>query len=235
MEESQSHGNYNPDLVSSYPKPPWNLKGSAILILNLLDISNVRQLIPPELEIVSVLPNKTLGSIYLSVYNSGSVLQYNELIVVAGLTKYQNHIGSWISHIYVDNEISVAGGREIWGLPKEMAEFVWQDNRVTVSQDNRLLCSLDYNQSWWHLNTWWQQMFNAQSFSGFDKELLLFENNFSTKLGLLSGKLTVPVESPFSYFNLAHPWLTISMNNLDLIANKPEIIGEKTPSNIDFS
>ena len=76
----------------NYPQPPWNLKGHAIQTLNLLDINQVRPVIPPELEIVAVLPGKTLGGIYLSAYKSGSLLQYNELIVVAGLTRYQNYI-----------------------------------------------------------------------------------------------------------------------------------------------
>lgn len=220
----------------NYPPPPWNLKGYAIQTLNLLDIERLRsasalsgspQVIPSELEIVSVLPGKTLGGIYLSVYESGSLLQYNELIVVAGLTRYRHQIGAWISHIYVDNETSVAGGKEIWELPKEMAEFTWKQGEVTVKQGDILLCNLKYNKDWYHLATWWQQKFTANAFSGLNTDLLLFNNSFSSKLSLLSGQLTIPQNSPFHSLNLGQPWLTIKMENLDLLAGKPEAIAQK--------
>jgi acetoacetate decarboxylase len=47
----------------------------------------------------------------------------------------------------VDNPDSVAGGREIWGLPKELAEFSWLGGdrvltflsvRLTVRQNNKM-------------------------------------------------------------------------------------------------
>ncbi|MEM5838755.1 acetoacetate decarboxylase family protein, partial [Pediococcus acidilactici] len=127
--------------------------------MQLIDIDRVRPLIPSELEIISVWPGKTLGGIYLSYYGSGSVLEYSELIVIAAFVGYKGKFGGWVSHIYVDNPDSVAGGREVWGLPKELAEFTWEggvsaaqpealaprkEARVTVSQGNRLLCSLNY-------------------------------------------------------------------------------------------
>lgn len=214
----------------NYPQPPWNLKGHAIQTLNLLDINQVRPVIPPELEIVAVLPGKTLGGIYLSAYKSGSLLQYNELIVVAGLTRYQNYIASWISHIYVDDATSVAGGREIWGLPKEMAEFTWEAERVSVSQDNQLLCNLEYKPNWFKLATWWQPKFSAASFSGLDTELLMFDNQFSLNISFLSGKLNIPKNSAFTNLNLGQPWLTLKMNQLDITANAPKIIGQKSKS-----
>jgi acetoacetate decarboxylase len=210
-----------------YPAAPWNLKGHAIQTINLIDIERSRQVIPSELEIVSILPGKTLGGVYLSVYESGSLLQYNELIVVAGLTRYQNQLGAWISHIYVDNEVSVAGGREIWQLPKEMADFSWQEGQITVKQENSPICTLDFKQNWYHFSSWWQQKLTANAFSGLNTDLLLFSNSFSSQLNLLSGHLKIPQNSPFASLNLQQPWLTIKMDNLDLIAGKPKIIGHQ--------
>lgn len=170
----------------TYPPAPWHLKGYAVQTLNLLDMKTSRPFIPPELEIVSILPGKTLGGVYLSVYESGSLLQYNELIVVAGLVRYQDRIGSWISHIYVDSEESVAGGRNIWGLPKEMAEFTWEDEQIVVKQSDSLLCRLYYKSSWLNLSTWWQQKFSADGYSGLKSDLLRFTSRFKAKIALLS-------------------------------------------------
>lgn len=211
----------------NYPQPPWNLKGYAILTFNLINIDKARLFIPPELEIVSVLPGKTLAGVYLSTYESGSVLQYNELIVTSGLTRYQEQTASWISHIYVDNEISVAGGREIWGLPKEMAEFTWKKGDITVKQGDRLLCNLQYQRNWYNLATWWQPQFNASSFGGLNTQLLWFENKFAADLALISSKLTVPETSPFANLNLGQPIFTLEMSRLDITAGVPEVIGAK--------
>ena len=212
----------------NYPPAPWYLKGYAIQTLHLLDIESSRHLIPPELEIVSVLPGKTLGGIYLSIYQSGSVLEYSELIVVAGLTRYQNQFGFWISHIYVDNEISVAGGREIWQLPKEMAEFTWKEGEIEVKQQDITLCRLNYNQDWYSLSTWWQPQLQANAFSGLERDLLLFKNSFSGNLQLLSGKLFIPETSYFSQLNSGNPLLIAKTNKLDLQAGKPEKIANKS-------
>lgn len=212
----------------NYPPPPWNLKGYAILTFNLLDIEKARAFVPPELEIVAVLPSKTLGGVYLSAYESGSVLQYNELIVTSGLTRYQGQTSSWISHIYVDNATSVAGGREIWGLPKEMADFSWKDHEVRVSQSDRNLCSLKYQRNWSNLATWWKPRFSAGSFGGLNTELLQFNNQFAAEISLLSSNLTVPTSSPFASLNLGQPWLTLKMNQLDLTAGAPKMVGQKS-------
>ncbi|MEB3279252.1 MAG: acetoacetate decarboxylase family protein [Lyngbya sp.] len=94
-----------------YPAAPWTLKGYALQTLQWVDVAKVRPLIPPQFNIISPWPNQTLGGLYISTYQSGSILQYNELIVSAGLVSYSGQWGGWISHIYVDDEDSVAGGR----------------------------------------------------------------------------------------------------------------------------
>ncbi|AFY58927.1 acetoacetate decarboxylase [Rivularia sp. PCC 7116] len=213
----------------TYPAAPWHLKGYAVQTLQLVDIDKASKFIPSELEIVSLLPGKTLGSIYISCYESGSLLTYNELIAAPGLVRYQGKIGGWISHIYVDNLDSVAGGREIWGLPKEMADFSWNNGSVSVSQNNRELCSLSYQKSFLNLSTWWQQELSAGCFGGLGSELLFFDNNFKTQVALLQGKLEIPQYSPFASLNLDKPLFTLNLQKLELMAGVPKVVGEKAP------
>lgn len=210
----------------SYPSAPWLIKGYAIYTLHLVDIAKARPLIPAELDIISLWPGKTLGGVYISNYGAGSVLEYNELIVVAGLTRYAGKIGAWISHIYVDNLDSVAGGREIWGLPKEMADFTWENsdkNRVKVQQGDRLLCSLSYSQPLFTL----PQKILAYNFSGLSTELLCFEAQAQFNLGLISSTLQVTAESPFHNLNFGKSGLSFYLDKLNLLADVPEIIGQK--------
>lgn len=209
----------------AYPQAPWTLQGYAFQTVQLIDIDKVRPLVPSELEIISVWPGKTVGGVYLSSYKSGSVLEYNELIVVAALLGYRGKFGGWISHIYVDNPDSVAGGREVWGLPKELAEFTWEKGeRVTVRQGNRLLCSLNYNQQAFG----WRQWLGASSFSTLGSDLVLFPAELESRLGLVSSKLEVPVDSPFASLSLGQPWLTVHCDQMRLVVGAPEVVGQRS-------
>ncbi len=205
-----------------YPSAPWKLQGYAFVALQLIDIDLVRPLIPSELEIVSVWPGKTIGGVYLSTYESGSVLEYNELIVVAGFVSHRGKFGGWVSHIYVDNLDSVAGGREIWGLPKELAEFSWEQKCVTVRQSNQLLCSLNYNRQ----DFGWRQQLAASAFGVLGSDLLLFKSDFESQFGIVSAKLAVPAESPFANLNLGQPLLTVHCDRLSLTVAAPEVVGQ---------
>ncbi|MFB2934834.1 acetoacetate decarboxylase family protein [Aerosakkonemataceae cyanobacterium BLCC-F154] len=215
----------------SYPNAPWTLKGFAVQTVQLVDIERSRPLIPQELEIVSIWPGKTIGGVYLSSYKFGSVLEYSELIVVAGMVSYAGKFGAWISHIYVDNSDSVAGGREIWGLPKELAEFTWlsgKESSVTVRQGNQELCSLTYTKPSLALPL----SLALPSFSSSVSDLLLFKGEFASRMGLVSGKLQIPTESPFASLNLGQPWLTVYCDDLRLVANSPEVVGQRK---VEFS
>ena len=135
-----------------YPPAPWTLKGHGFLTLHLVDFSDAVKIIPKDLEIVQVLPGKTIGGLVLGKYEPGSTLTYGELIVVAGLVRYGSTVGAWISHIYVDSDLSIAGGREIWGLPKEEAQFLWHpEGGAMVKQSDRILC--DFTPAW-QFNLW---------------------------------------------------------------------------------
>ncbi len=208
-----------------YPQAPWILKGYAVANLEFVDIEKVHSLIPKELNIVSLLPGKTIGCVYLSYYSSGSVLEYSELIVAPALVSYEGKLGGWVSHIYVDSANSVAGGREIWGLPKELAEFTWENNeRVTVQQGHKTLCSLSYQKQSMTLRP---PQITISSFSTMGTDLLMFPAKFTSNLGLVGSKLEIPTESPFAELALGKPFLTVGCQDLGLSIDAPEVVGLK--------
>lgn len=211
----------------AYPPAPWVLRGFAMQTVQPVDIDRVRTHIPSELEIVSFFPGKTLGGIYVATYGTGSALQYSELIVVSALTRQADRFGAWISHIYVDNPDSVAGGREIWGLPKELANFEWQLGKphcVTVWQQGRRLCKFNAN---------WQLPgvpipFTLGSFSHFDTNLLWFSAESRLRLSAIGAVVEIPPESPFYSLALNQPWLSFYGDELDLQVGMPIVVG-RTP------
>ncbi|MGF1490162.1 MAG: acetoacetate decarboxylase family protein [Prochloraceae cyanobacterium] len=211
----------------NYPTPPWNLQGFAIQTLHLIPIKRAIEFVPQEMEIVAVLPGFTLGGIYLSSYESGSLLEYNELIVTPGLVRYAGKTGARISHIYVDSETSVAGGREIWGLPKEMAAFTWENNNLTVRQKDRLLCKFNYKPGAIGFQSWWRPKFSGSVISGLESQKLFFTSQFEAKIKTIRGNLEIPADSPFSDLNFGKPLLIIKLDRLNLLAGIPENIDNK--------
>ena len=79
---------------------------------------------------IMVIPHGATSGLFLATY-TGETLAYHELIVFRP--------GLVVSHIYVDDERSLAGGREIWNLPKELAEFRVSPGRFEVRRDGELL------------------------------------------------------------------------------------------------
>lgn len=196
------------------------------MALQWVDVEKARLFIPKELEIISLWPGKTLGGIYVSSYGLGSVMEYNELIVTSAIVSYAGKKGSWISHIYVDNPNSVAGGREIWGLPKELAEFNWEEGQtscVLVTQGNRRLCSFSYSQPIWA----WRMPISSQTLSASSANFLSFKSECEGRFGFTSSQLQIPVDSPFYSLNLSQPWLTISWEELNLVVSQPSVIGPR--------
>ena len=128
--------------AASYPLPPWRLRGPAAVVGLPVPLESARRFLSRPLAPVPVSPGWTLGGVLVARYGPGSTMEYSELIVFSSLARAGRHVGFWVSHIYVDLPASVAGGREIWGLPKELADFSWgDDGSVAVREGGRALLS----------------------------------------------------------------------------------------------
>jgi hypothetical protein len=79
-----------------------------------------------------LIPDGLGTGVMLATY-TGATLAYHELIVARRPFV--------VSEIYVDDERSRAGGRAIWNLPKELADFAVGPGRFEVRRDGELLLS----------------------------------------------------------------------------------------------
>jgi hypothetical protein len=109
--------------MSGHPPAPWRLRGPAVIVPALVPMERAREHVPERAAVIPVVPGGTLGGLVSVTYEHGSTLSYNELVVICGLARVGARVGFWVSHIWVDDERSVSGGREIWKLPKELATF----------------------------------------------------------------------------------------------------------------
>ncbi len=118
--------------MSAYPPAPWQLRGRVALVPVPVRASAARAAgLPPGARLLTAGP-WTLGGLLLADYDETATLRYRELIVFSALASAGGRPAFVVSHIYVDLDASLAGGREIWGLPKELASFTARDGRIAV-------------------------------------------------------------------------------------------------------
>ena len=106
--------------MTPYPEEPWHLAGQMYLSLWLVP---AREL-PPVADgtrPVTVAGRGAVGAAWV-VYENDSVLHYNELLR-AVLVRDGRRPRVCVTDIWVDSAASMAGGRQLWGIPKEMADF----------------------------------------------------------------------------------------------------------------
>ncbi len=127
-----NHARQTEPVTPAYPPAPWQLGGWGFATVGLLDATVAAASLPAGASVVRVVNQKTVGGLLFASYERGSLV-YRELCVVAALVRVGKRFAFWIPRLYVDADASLAGGREIWGLPKERAEFdVRHDIGVTT-------------------------------------------------------------------------------------------------------
>jgi hypothetical protein len=95
----------------SYPAAPWRMVGSLWLTLFRLrhPVDDLR-------------PAGVYGAAFVS-YEEGSPLTYSELLVARPVATQAHGRRVTITDIWVDSPASVAGGRELWAIPKGLCDF----------------------------------------------------------------------------------------------------------------
>ena len=110
--------------MTTYPPEPWDLRGQMYV-----SIWSVPRAVLPSLPegLTRVVRPVTIGGRGLIgaawvVYEPGGVLHYRELLA-AVLVRDGLRPRVSITDIWVDSQASLAGGRELWGIPKDLAEL----------------------------------------------------------------------------------------------------------------
>ncbi|SDT81303.1 acetoacetate decarboxylase family protein [Actinoplanes derwentensis] len=107
-----------------YPPEPWHLRGQMYLSIFLVprrDMPALDPVVGAAMRPVTVGGRIAAGAAWVS-YEPGGVLHYRELLS-AVLVHERGRPRVSITDIWVDSAVSREGGRGLWGIPKEMAEF----------------------------------------------------------------------------------------------------------------
>ena len=110
--------------MPDYPPAPWRMAGPALVAVAPMPLSVARALVPAPAQAVPIAPGRALAVYILAHYSWGAPLRYGE---VAGMVAARVGAGpaGFVDSMLVDDEQSMAGGREMWNVPKELTRFTF--------------------------------------------------------------------------------------------------------------
>lgn len=204
--------------MPDYPPLPWRLRGRAHLALALVPLEAARRHVPDDLSLVPFTAHSTLAALALARYHRGSTLVYSELIVAVALARAGRRPGLWVSHIYVDDLESLEAGRHMFGVPKELAEFEWDEQLdgsggVKVARDGDPLVHAGWSPPWPFALP---LPFFAPILGSVSGDRRAFSALGKAHFGMGRLRLQIPMESPFSGLGLERPAITLRADHLDL-------------------
>lgn len=104
--------------MTDYPPQPWRLAGQADLSLWRVPARALPR-VPRGIRPITVAGQALVGTAWID-YQPPGRLRYHELLCAVAV-----HNGGrpavCVTEIWVDSKVSLAGGRELWAIPKEMA------------------------------------------------------------------------------------------------------------------
>lgn len=107
--------------AAGYPPQPWHLAGQLYLSLWAVPTGRLGGRLPPGARPVGFGRFALIGIAWVR-YQAGGVLQYNEL-VEAVLVRQGWRARLTVTSIWVDDVAARDGGRALWAIPKELADF----------------------------------------------------------------------------------------------------------------
>ncbi|KAK1552907.1 hypothetical protein Q3G72_025473 [Acer saccharum] len=116
--------------ASTYGKPPWIFKGSAIYQLHLVKAETAKAFIPKDFRLVEAF-GYTLGGFFLASYDESPAGVFDELVVIPGIVWNPPTSCAWAARVLVNSDEACDHGRKRVGLPSQVARFT---KKITAVQ-----------------------------------------------------------------------------------------------------
>jgi hypothetical protein len=202
-----------------YPPEPWDLRGQLYLSVFAVPRAALPALPDPLAGAVRPLPfgrRALVGAAWVR-YEPGGILQYQELLS-AVLVHEGRHPRVSITGIWVDSVASRDGGRELWGIPKDLADLdvrTAPDGRTegTASIASGTIAAVSFGAGWRLPGRWPAPMSVVQELDGGLKRTTV-----RGRAGLRLGGSTWRVEpgGPLGYLAGRRPLLTLTLADFRL-------------------
>jgi Acetoacetate decarboxylase (ADC) len=199
--------------ATKYPPAPWVLRGQAHF-----HVLAVRSHALPPVP-AGFIPLR-VGGFGLVVagwldYQGGSILRYGELLAaVAG--RWAGGISATVTHMWVDSPASRAGGRELWGYPKELARFELAiDPSGTARARDPDGAELAHRTFAALVTSPWRLSLRGGTVQPLDGRLAAVRALMRMRPSLGRGSISAPLDSPLAFLNGAHTLLSLGMRDFE--------------------
>lgn len=209
-----------PTDAASFPPQPWHLGGLLHLGLWRVPVDELpasyRRARPEGARPIVVGGQALVGTAFVR-YEPGSVLVYDELLC-ATLTWSRRRVRVTISDIWVDSPASVAGGRQLWGIPKELATFTTERHgrelALTASRQGRELATLQVTPGVRLPGVWPAPMPTAQRLDGheFDSPV-----RATTRIATCEARWRFPADGPLGFLAGRRPVTGLRLEDVALV------------------
>lgn len=106
--------------MTTYPPEPWDLRGNGAITVWHVDHDRL-PILPKGTRPLTVAGRAVVATAFVR-YDERGLMGYHELLA-AVVVRHGLRPALSITDIWVDSEVSKAGGRGLWGIPKQMATF----------------------------------------------------------------------------------------------------------------
>ncbi len=196
----------NPEPAAhDYPPAPWRLRGQLFLSTWLVPVAKCQVSLAQGLE-----PRAVAGRVLVMTaavhYQEGSVLSYHEVFAALSARRRDARwTGMTVPFIWVDSERSLRGGRELWGVPKELARFDFQhapDGLTATSSDEqgRPILEATYRG---RLGLPGRQRLGLPVLQAHRGRFLQSSPSFQARFTLASARVSIPTGSPLAALGIA--------------------------------
>lgn len=195
--------------MTDYPAEPWDLHGHAYVGVWLLPRASAPVPAAPSTKVVTLF-GRTVVCAAFFVYEQPSPLTYDEIMATV-LVRQGWRPRVSITHIWVNSVASRDGGRSLWAIPKDLADFEVRRHSSYAAHGIGSLAVRRVRRLPWRTPLGFRI---AQDRAG---TLLVSPVAGRIRMGLATARWTLAADGPLAFLNGRRPVLTIACRPFHLL------------------
>ena len=198
-------------MENRYTPAPWTIRAEMHgAMLKMPPGSIPEELLPPGITVLRRDGSAMLGAVWWD-YRQGGTLVYREFLVS---TMSRNPGVGTVLRIWVDSVQSMVGGRELWYMPKELAEFTFEHDpgfSATMRIGGREVVSYRFTPRWTIPARMPAKIATIQEADGTVRRT---QAKFRFRFQTGRGKLLIPADSEVAFLRQGKPIRHVAMLNV---------------------
>ncbi len=203
-----------------YPPEPWHLAGQFVVstfVVPRRRLGHLLDIVPDGARVIGGAGRVFVGAAFVD-YAARGVLAYRELLVALPVLSRRRGLGYSIPLIWVDSAQSRVGGRELWGIPKDLASFDWRESgdrvQASMSLEGREVASVETRRSISIPGRWPLPLPTAQRVDG---RTIYSKNAVRARLAFVSTRWEFASDGPLGFLAGVRPLVSMALNDADVV------------------